>query len=379
MRRKEGVDWICFSHLRWNFVYQRPQHLMSRMCKSHRVFYIEEPVFDDGMHYDIQQQSDTLWVVVPHLLREMSEESIHISLREFLSRLLVNMNIKRYACWYYTPMALIFSDHLIPLITVFDCMDELSGFKFAPQALKDLEKKLLRRADVVFTGGHSLYEAKKNQHDNIYPFPSSIDLEHFYSARSLNEDPEDQATIPHPRFGFYGVIDERMNIRMIKEVAVRKRDWHFVLIGPVVKISENSLPRFDNIHYLGMKSYQQLPSYLAGWDVAIMPFALNEATRFISPTKTPEYLAGGKPVISTPIRDVMKQYCTVVNFAATSDDFILVGENDIAPDETWLQKVDNILSENSWDKTWKQMHEIITKAIAAAEKIHNPENHQEYV
>jgi glycosyltransferase involved in cell wall biosynthesis len=379
MRREEGVDWICFSHLRWNFVYQRPQHLMSRMCKGHRVFFIEEPLFGDGLYYDIQQQSDTLWVVVPHFSREMNEDSIHGHLREFISRLLVNMNAKYYACWYYTPMALLFSDHLTPVVTVYDSMDELSGFKFAPQALKDLEKKLLGRADVVFTGGHSLYDAKKTQHDNIYAFPSSIDFDHFSKARSLNEDPEDQALIPHPRFGFYGVIDERMNIRMIKEVAVRKRDWHFVLIGPVVKISENSLPRFDNIHYLGMKSYQQLPSYLAGWDVAIMPFALNEATRFISPTKTPEYLAGGKPVISTPILDVMRQYCTVVNFAATSDDFILVAENDIEADEMWLRKVDNILSENSWDKTWTKMYEIIQQAIAKAEKIHSPQNHQEYV
>lgn len=376
MGRKEEVDWICFSHLRWNFVYQRPQHLMSRMCKSHRVFFIEEPLFGDGLYYDIQQQSDTLWVIVPHLVREMNEESVHSHLREFLSRLLVNMNIKRYASWYYTPMALLFSDHLTPFVTIYDCMDELSGFKFAPQVLKDLEKELLRRADVVFTGGHSLYEAKRSQHDNIHAFPSSIDFGHFFQARNLNEDPEDQKMIPHPRFGFYGVIDERMNIQMVKEVAVRKKDWHFILIGPVVKISEDSLPRFDNIHYLGMKRYQQLPSYLGGWDVAIMPFALNEATRFISPTKTPEYLAGGKPVISTPILDVMRQYCTVVNFAATSDDFILVAENDIVPDEMWLKKVDDILSENSWDETWSRMYKIILQAITEAEEIHNPKNHQ---
>lgn len=379
MKDFEGMDVICFSHLRWNFVYQRPQHLMSRLAKRNRVFFLEEPEFDEGIYYDVVKHSENLWVIVPHLPRTMDESSRIDHQREFLLRFVSNMNVRRYAAWYYTPMALLISDHLQPEVTIYDCMDELSAFKFAPQALKQLELKLLQKADVVFTGGQSLYEAKKDQHHNIYPFPSSIDFNHFFQARTLRNEPYDQQSIPHPRFGFYGVIDERMDLQLLKDVATARRDWHFILIGPVVKISEPDLPRLDNIHYLGKKEYNQLPSYLAGWDVAIMPFALNESTRFISPTKTPEYLAAGKPVISTPISDVMKQYSKVVHFANTASDFIKVAEEDIETSSTWLQAVDNILSENSWDKTWALMEEKIIDALHKAQNRNNLKDLQEYV
>jgi len=375
----EGLDLICFSHLRWNFVYQRPQHLMSRASKTHRVFFIEEPVLDSGVYFDIQTQSDNLWVIVPHFTPGMEERQMHDQQRAFLSRLLVTMNIKAYATWYYTPMALMISDHLSPVITVYDCMDELSGFKFAPTMLVDLEKKLLKKADIVFTGGFSLYEAKKSQHKNIHPFPSSIDFDHFSKARKPFEDPADQSSIPHPRFGFYGVIDERLDLALIDELATRRPDWHFVLIGPVAKIEEKDLPHHENIHYLGMKPYDALPTYLAGWDVAIMPFALNEATRFISPTKTPEYLAGGKPVISTAIVDVIRHYSAVVNFASTSDEFISIAETDIVPNKKWLAEVDKILSDTSWDRTWERMQRIIQKTIRYSGSKENLKSYQEYV
>ncbi|HYI76679.1 MAG TPA: glycosyltransferase, partial [Chryseolinea sp.] len=217
------------------------------------------------------------------------------------------------------------------------------------------------------------------QHPNIYPFPSSIDLDHFSKARKISVDPHDQALIPHPRFRFYGVIDERLDLSLIKEIALIKKDWHFVLIGPVAKIEENDLPRFENIHYLGMKNYQNLPDYLAGWDVAIMPFALNDSTRFISPTKTPEYLAAGKPVISTPILDVVRHYSSVVNFISTSDEFIACAENDIIQNEEWLAKVDKILAENSWDKTWKRMNEVIEKTINYSRSKLRTKNKDTYV
>lgn len=376
----EGVDVICFSHLRWDFVYQRPQHLMTRLSKKNRVFFVEEPHFDNTMHYDVIRKTENLWVIVPHLASEMNESAVIDHQREFLSRLLVKMNVRQYAAWYYTPMALLISDHLRPLITIYDCMDELSAFKFAPQALKDLEHKLINKADVVFTGGQSLYEAKKNQHHNIHPFPSSIDFSHFFRARTHRDEPDDQKKIPHPRFGFYGVIDERMNLNLLEKVARRVKDWHFILIGPIVKIDEKDLPRLDNIHYLGKKEYSQLPFYLAGWDVAIMPFALNESTRYISPTKTPEYLAGGKPVISSPIVDVIKQYSTVVHFANTEDDFIKVAENDIQKSAAWLAQVDSILSENSWDMTWARMEQLIIKAIEDVKnKVNIKKDLQEYV
>ena len=216
--------------------------------------------------------------------------------------------IRDYVLWYYTPMALALTRHLSPLAVVYDCMDELSAFQGAPATLREHERELMQRASLVLTGGRSLYEAKRHQHHNIHALPSSVDVAHFARARSIAIDPRDQAGIPHPRLGFFGVIDERLDIALVDGVAAARPDWHLVMIGPVVKIDPASLPRRPNIHYLGSKPYGELPHYLAGWDVALLPFARNEATRFISPTKTPEYMAAGKPVVSTSIQDVVRPY-----------------------------------------------------------------------
>jgi glycosyltransferase involved in cell wall biosynthesis len=364
------IDLICFSHLRWNFVYQRPQHLLSRFAQHTRVFFVEEPTFHDGANrLQINETVKNVYVIVPHLQQGLSEQEILKCQRELLNDMISVMEINKYFCWYYTPMALPFSDHLEPTVTVYDCMDELSAFKFAPVALKENEQLLLKKADVVFTGGYSIYEAKQKAHPHIYPFPSSIDRDHFAKARSIEQDPADQAHIPHPRFGFYGVIDERFDIDMIAAAATARPDWQFVLIGPIVKIDPASLPRNENIHYLGGKDYKELPHYLAGWDVAVIPFAQNESTRYISPTKTPEYLAAGKPVISTPIKDVVSPYGDnrLVHIAATADDFIrhgdtILAEQDRAP---WLKQVDAFLAGNSWDRTWSEMAQHIETRITA--------------
>ncbi|RYF86566.1 MAG: glycosyltransferase family 1 protein, partial [Chitinophagaceae bacterium] len=319
------VDLLCFSHLRWGFVFQRPNHLLTRFSKHQRVFFIEEPIFHDGEErFHIENYNDNLYVVTPHLQHGLTSEEVHKHLQKMISSLILQMQVNRYYSWYYTPMALPFTEHLNPEMVIYDCMDELSAFKFAPPELLQYEKDLFTKADIVFTGGHSIYENKKNAHHNIYSFPSSIDKHHFGKARKMKSEPEDQKNIPHPRFGFFGVIDERFDIELIDAVAKAKPDWHFVLLGPVVKIDPASLPKYDNIHYLGGKKYDELPAYIAGWDIATIPFAMNESTRFISPTKTPEYLAAGKPVISTPIRDVVSPYGNngLVHIVFNADEFI---------------------------------------------------------
>jgi UDP-galactopyranose mutase len=266
-------------------------------------------------------------------------------------------------------MALSIGNHFSPKIIIYDCMDELSLFKNAPAVLKEQEKELFNKADLVFTGGYNLYNAKRESHHNVYPFPSSIDKQHFIQAREITIDPLDQEHIPHPRFGFYGVIDERFDIELIREVAERKPDWHFVILGPVVKIDPETLPKMQNIHYPGIKNYEELPKYLAGWDVAIIPFLRNDSTKYISPTKTPEYLAGGKPVISTSIIDVVTPYGKnkLVHIADTADEFIAAAEIELNRQdrEVWLEKIDMFLSQNSWDKTWNSMMQHITTTIKA--------------
>lgn len=367
------MDIICFSHLRWNFVYQRPQHLLSRLAKQFRVFYIEEPVYDTSKAYlSTARSNEGVWIIVPHLPAGIDELRADEHQETLLQDLFTYSIITKYIFWYYTPMALSFTRTFIPELTIYDCMDELSAFKNAPASLKQNEAELMLKADIVFTGGQSLYEAKKTLRGNIYPFPSSIDKAHFEKARCCDDDPSDQSSIPHPRIGFFGVIDERMDIPLLDEMARRRPEWQFVLIGPIVKIDPHSLPAHANIHYLGARSYQELPSYLAGWDIAMMPFALNESTKFISPTKTPEYLAGGKPVVSTAIRDVVNPYGDngLVYIAKDADDFIqgIESQMNIKEPKIWLKMVDAFLSKNSWDITVEKMMFHINTKLAAKQK-----------
>jgi UDP-galactopyranose mutase len=340
---------------------------MSRYARNNRVFLIEEPIFGaDDAHLQVAMKGNVR-VVTPHLPHGLPGNDIDMEQVRLLKGLFQDENISSYFFWYYTPMALGVGNHFSPKIIIYDCMDELSLFKNAPAMLKEREKELFEKADLVFTGGHNLYQAKKDSHNNIFPFPSSIDKDHFAGARKIESDVEDQANIPHPRFGFYGVIDERFDIDLIREVAEMKPEWHFIIIGPVVKIDPETLPVRDNIHYMGGRSYDELPDYLAGWDVAVIPFLRNDSTKYISPTKTPEYLAGGKPVISTSITDVVTPYGTnnLVHIADTADDFIKAAELELNRKDykEWLEKTDRFLSKNSWDKTWSRMMEHITETI----------------
>lgn len=368
----ETSDLICFAHLRWDFVFQRPNHLMSRFARHRRVFYIEEPVFDSVTAYlRVSHREDGLRIVTPHLPEQIAPADGHQKMGLLLEEFFEEQTVKGATFWYYTPMALAFTRHLKPACVIYDCMDELSAFRFAPAELVRLEEELLARADVVYTGGHSLFEAKQHRHQNIHPFPSSIDREHFARARAkCDPNPEDQAMIPGPRFGFFGVIDERMDLQLLDGIARLRPNWHFIVIGPVVKIDPSSLPNQTNVHWLGKKAYDELPSYLAFWDVAIMPFARNESTRFISPTKTPEYLAAGRPVVSTSIRDVVRPYSEnrLVRIADTAETFVIACEAALKGDRhdsEWLRRVDAFLVNESWDNTWQRMAALERRATRA--------------
>ena len=367
---RSSVDLLCFSHLRWHFVTQRPQHLLTRCALNHRVFYWEEPYWDaddngDGTPtLEVITEADNLWVLRPHLPREGNADEMQ---RTLLQTFMVEQHIVNYVRWYYTPMALSFTSRLNAAATVYDCMDELSGFLHAPRELVRFEKQLFAEADVVFTGGMSLYEAKRKQHGNVHAFPSSIDVPHFAAARKMIDDPKDQLDIAHPRAGFFGVLDERFDADLVSEIARLRPTIQFIFIGPVVKIDPATLPQGANLHYLGSKSYRELPQYLAGWDVALLPFALNESTRFISPTKTPEYLAAGKPVVSTPIHDVISGYGKpgLVAIAATAPEFAAALDRALEPQAPgWQEAVSQKLATGSWDRTWEAMWRLVEKSMA---------------
>ncbi|MDB5495846.1 MAG: UDP-galactopyranose mutase [Phenylobacterium sp.] len=345
---------------------------MIRFAKERRVIVWEEPVFGEPARtprLDSTVCAESGVVVLTPVLPDGSAPEDHASMLRGLLDTVVAAIEGDVVRWYYTPMMLPFSRHIEAICTVYDCMDELANFKFAPPELTLLERELMNLADVVFTGGYSLWEAKRDRHPNIQPFPSSVDRAHFAKARVLRSEPQDQAALPWPRLGFYGVVDERMDLGLLTALADARPQWSIVVVGPVVKIDPADLPRRPNLHYLGGKEYEELPRYLAGWDVALMPFAINESTRFISPTKTPEYLAGGRPVVSTPIVDVARHYgdLEAVKIAATPDEFVAACDQALALSRLrgdWLKAVDATLSALSWDETFARMDLEISRAAA---------------
>jgi len=353
---------ICLSHLRWNSVFQRPQQLMSRFAADRAVYFFEEPIEHATPELRLETCCRTGVVVVTPMLPLPHDAA---AIRGMLDRLM--MRIGPGVGWYYTPMALDFSDHIVWAATVFDVMDELSAFRFAPATLRANEKRLMERADVVFTGGASLFAAKAGQHSNIHCMPSGVDLGHFMTARGPLLEPDDQMSLRRPLLGYFGVIDERMDMDLLAGMAALRPKWDFVMLGPVAKLGPEELPDASNIHWLGAKDYTDLPSYLSHWDVALMPFAINEATRFISPTKAPEYLAGGKRVVSTPIHDVVQRFAGLeaVSIAADAAGFVKAAGDAIErSDVSDFVAVDDLLATISWEG----IHGHMDALLAASER-----------
>jgi UDP-galactopyranose mutase len=352
---------------------------MTRFAQTRKVVFWEEPMpapagSPPSLASKVCPDSGVI-VATPQLPEGMDGEARDAALKGLLDAMLSG-NQGTLLRWYYTPMMLSFSRHLQAACTVYDCMDELANFKFAPPELTILERELFDAADVVFTGGYSLWEAKRDRHPNVHPFPSSVDRAHFAKARVVREEPADQANLPWPRLGFYGVIDERMDLDLLAALADARPEWSLVMLGPVVKIDPEHLPKRPNLHYLGGKSYDELPRYLGGWNVALMPFAINESTRFISPTKTPEYLSGGRPVVSTPIVDVVRHYgdLEAVKVADDAQSFIEACDKALALSRLkgdWLKTVDSKLATLSWDETFTRMNLEISRVLLSREQARN--------
>lgn len=345
---------------------------MNRFAADRQVFFWEEfiPCDHHLAYLEIHPfEGTTVKSVRPRIPHWWNEGDREQALAKLLDDLLELAGVPRPVLWFYTPMMYSFARQVDAAAVVYDCMDELANFKFAPPRLREMEAALIARADIVFTGGYSLYEAKRHLHGNIHAFPSSVDAGHFNAARYSREEPGDQQLIGGVKLGYFGVIDERLDLALIEFVAKARPHLSFIFIGPIVKISPDDLPRAENIHYLGQKSYDDLPAYLSAWDATLMPFALNEATRFISPTKTPEYLASGRPVISTEIADVVRHYGSVKGvfiagdterFAAACDDALALKRSGTE----WLGPVDTLLAGLSWDATFLAMNALLGEAVA---------------
>lgn len=352
-------DMVVFCHLRWDFVYQRPQHIISRMAKDMKILMIEEPWHrPEEKESRLTAVNENLHILQPNV---RTIEEIETVLPQYIGSKKVSVG------WFY-------SASFVPLLNqfefstvVYDCMDELTLFKGAPEKLIEQEKYLMSSADIVFTGGKSLYESKSQHHNNVHCFPSSVDQKHFEKALNGVAIPNDLAYIKGPVVGYFGVIDERIDYDLINAIAVLKPDVSFVMLGPFAKVNEDELPRQENIHYLGMKDYTELPAYLKGYDIAMMPFALNDATKYISPTKTLEYMAAGKPIISTAIKDVVRDYKSCVKIIATVEEFAQAIDNILsdAPDVFMNYEYAEILKNTSWNATAEKMKSLIKTTVKA--------------
>jgi UDP-galactopyranose mutase len=363
---------VVFSHLRWDFVYQRPQHIISRLADTWPIVFLEEPVYDPEAQPYLERTSPCANVEVVRPYTPVKApgyaEAQLPALLPLLHEIVDATADEQPLAWLYTPMALPFARAIEPSLVVYDCMDELSAFDFAPPELLANEAELLEWADVVFTGGPSLYQAKKDRHPNVWCFPSSVDSAHFARAREQLPEPADQAGIPHPRLGFFGVIDERMDRELLASVAETHPAWQFVMVGPVVKVDPAALPQLPNIHYLGQRQYAELPAYLSGWDVCLLPFARNQATRFISPTKTLEYMAAEKPIVSTPIADVAGPYGEIVYLGDSPEAFMAACDDALhalpAERERRIGRMRDVVEQTSWDATVRAMTAAINRARA---------------
>jgi glycosyltransferase involved in cell wall biosynthesis len=375
-------DLVVFSHLRWSFVHQRPQHLLTRLARHWRVTFIEEPLPTEGLPFmEVVRHGENLTVLVPHTpvpFPGFHDEQLAV-LGPLTTQWLAQHGIERPVVWLYTPMALPLVQALEPVCVVYDCMDELSAFQNAPLQLRQREAALMKQAALVLAGGPSLYEAKRRLHSQVHCIPSSVDEAHYSAlARIVDSDAAREASalqdhLPSPRLGYFGVIDERMDLALIAHLAGAHPEWQIVMVGPVVKIDPAVLPQRPNIHWLGMQTYQRLPHFLAGWDICLMPFALNEATRFISPTKTLEYMAGGKPVVSTAVHDVVAMYSGAVEIAYTPEQFVGACERLMSASEPMVTRrqasMAALVAASSWDHSANRIHALLTaardKALAA--------------
>jgi len=354
---------VVHSHLGWDWVWQRPQQFLSRLSRKHRILFVEQhPLFtdktDEAPRNIIRQLSDYPNITVLQMQfpkdggdAAWMEEQRRQLLRKALRGPLAG-KFDKPVQWFYDPMAVAtFGNFLDEIAVVYDCMDELSKFKFADPELVQRERLLLSMADVVFTGGRKMYESKIRYNDNCHFYGCGVDVDHYSKARSRHTAlPEDIANLEGPVLGYFGVVDERMDYELIERLADANPNWHIVIVGPTAKVDPNDLPQRENIHWMGGRDYAQLPAYTKGFDVCMMPFALNESTEYINPTKALEYMAGGKPIVSTAVPDVVSNFSQVVKIAASQDEFITLCEAILArPDQVAIERGLKMAQANTWD------------------------------
>jgi glycosyltransferase involved in cell wall biosynthesis len=367
---------IVHSHLRWDFVWQRPQQVLSRLASTRDVLFVEEPIYGDDSAVPLLQVSTPMERIhraiprLPDALRSQSTASERLV--KHLVQELIGPTGRLFAefrapiQWFYTPLP---ADMMLgafeEIAVVYDCMDELSQFAFAPSELVERERKLIEAADVIFTGGRRLYEAKSRLHHNVHFFGCGVDADHFGKAMSHATATAGQLVgLPRPVLGYIGVIDERLDYDLIAYLADRLPHATLAMVGPVVKVDVASVPQRANIHWFGQQDYAMLPSFLKGFDVALMPFALNKATEYINPTKTLEYMAAGRPIVSTAVPDVVHNFTPVVSIGGSHRSFLEAVQLAVTEPDTQLVELGRRRARAaSWERVASEMSRLMEDAV----------------
>jgi hypothetical protein len=377
---------IVLSHVRWGAVLQRPQHLLTRLACHFDVYFVEEPVFADAdpalMSATHQNGVEVLTPRTKEFASGFHDSQLE-AMRPLLADFMMSRGLSEPLVWLTTPMALPLVADLEPRAVVYDCMEDLASARFAPAELAVREKALMAMADVVLTGGPSLHEAREGRHPNLHCLPNAVDAAHFAPANLDGDDVESAVAdelhrgMPHPRLGFFGAIDERLDLELVAALADQRPDWQIVMVGPVVAIASTTLPQRPNIRWVGLQRHEALPHLMSHWDVCLLPLALDESTRFASPASTLEYLAGGKPVISTPIRDVISLHGAAVHIAKDAGQFVAAIEDlldEPAPARAERRaRAQALVDAHSWDDAAASVAAmLLAYAPAAPIVLHEP-------
>jgi glycosyltransferase involved in cell wall biosynthesis len=373
----EDYSLIVHCHLCWDWVWQRPQQFLSRLSARHRILFVETVGPDPQLAAPYARFREAEGFPNITLLRiqfptgqwsdgRFVDRERRRLVQEALKSELLAGQFQNPVQWFYDPMAVAaFGGRMDEAATVYDCMDELSKFKGAPPVIVERERKLLALADVVFTGGRKMFEAKSRFNANCHFYGCGVDVNHFGKARDESTRvPDDLAHLKKPVLGYFGVVDERMDYELVAKLADANPDWSVAIIGPAIKVDPGQFPQRPNLHWLGGRDYQALPACCKGFDVCLMPFAMNEHTEFINPTKSLEYMATARPIVSSAVPDVISNFGSVVKIARSHDEFIAHCRQAAAsPDREAIERGLKMASENSWESIVNRLDQHIRDVL----------------
>lgn len=315
---------VCLSSTRWSFLWQRPQQIMSRLCARHDILYVDPPfpVAEEQVRGISNDESGTLIVKNLQTINDALQifrplEISRFSYPDLDSNELLKMNQELLQCqiqkalfqlgwqhpllWLYDPRNVNLVDQLNPCGVIYDCVDSFRSFSWSHPHVSIWEEALVDRADVVLATSRALYQERLRKNRYTFLVPNAADYKHFSPWQGY-EKPADITAISRPRLGFIGAIYEWVDLELLQVIADKSPAWNLVLIGP--KQHGLQLPERSNIHWLGQRGYAELPAYVHSFDVALIPFLVNETTQHANPIKFWEYLAAGKPVVSTLLPEI---------------------------------------------------------------------------